>query len=128
MPGIGCGSPRPLGYTHATQLLNDGVPFHVVQRYLGHQRPEMTARYAATLAATAAAEFLKPSTPRGVQSDTCRQPIRSGLTQRERRGQGCRGADGPGPSQLFAPRYSGVTSIEAAGNGMKRLLCARIRT
>ena len=52
MPGIGCGSPRPLGYTHATQLLNDGVPFHVVQRYLGHQRPEMTARYAATLAAT----------------------------------------------------------------------------
>jgi len=43
VPGIGCGSPRPLGYTHATQLLNDGVPFHVVQRYLGHQRPEMTA-------------------------------------------------------------------------------------
>ena len=64
MPGIGCGSPRPLGYTHATQLLNDGVPFQVVQRYLGHQRPEMTARYAATLAATAAAEFLKPSPPR----------------------------------------------------------------
>ena len=62
MPGIGCGSPRPLGYTHAPQLLNDGVPFHVVQRYLGHQRPEMTARCAATLAATAAAEFLKPST------------------------------------------------------------------
>jgi hypothetical protein len=64
VPGIGCGSPRPLGYTHATQLLNDGVPFHVVQRYLGHQRPEMTARCAATLAATAAAEFLKPSAPR----------------------------------------------------------------
>jgi integrase len=34
---------RPIGYTHATQLLNDGVPLHVVQRYLGHQRPEMTA-------------------------------------------------------------------------------------
>jgi hypothetical protein len=39
--------------------LNDGVPFHVVQRYLGHKSPEMTARYAATLAATAEAEFLK---------------------------------------------------------------------
>jgi integrase len=62
VPGIGCGSPRPLGYTHATQLLNDGVPFHVVQRCLGHQRPN-DRRYAATLAATAEAEFLKPSTP-----------------------------------------------------------------
>jgi hypothetical protein len=34
VPGIGCGSPRPIGYTHATELLNDGVPFHVVQRLL----------------------------------------------------------------------------------------------
>ena len=38
---------------------NDGVPVHVVQRYLGHKSPEMTLRYAATLAATAEAEFLK---------------------------------------------------------------------
>ena len=37
----------------------------------GHQRPEVTARYAATLAATAEAEFLKPSTP-AVFNDTCR--------------------------------------------------------
>lgn len=46
-----------LRHTRATELLNDGVPFHVVQRYLGHKSPEMTARYAATLAATAEAEF-----------------------------------------------------------------------
>lgn len=31
------------------------MPFHVVQRYLGHKSPEMTARYAAT----AEGEFLK---------------------------------------------------------------------
>ncbi len=48
-----------LRHTRATELLNDGVPFHIVQRYLGHKSPEMTARYAATLAATAEAEFLK---------------------------------------------------------------------
>ncbi|MCX2714024.1 tyrosine-type recombinase/integrase [Mycolicibacterium sp. J2] len=48
-----------LRHTRATELLNDGVPLHVVQRYLGHKSPEMTMRYAATLAATAEAEFLK---------------------------------------------------------------------
>lgn len=48
-----------LRHTRATELLNDGVPIHVVQRYLGHASPEMTLRYAATLAATAEAEFLK---------------------------------------------------------------------
>lgn len=48
-----------LRHTRATELLNDGVPIHVVQRYLGHRSPEMTMRYAATLAATAEAEFLK---------------------------------------------------------------------
>lgn len=51
-------TPR-LRHTRATELLNDGVPIHVVQRYLGHKSPEMTLRYAATLAATAEAEFLK---------------------------------------------------------------------
>ncbi|MDG3009376.1 tyrosine-type recombinase/integrase [Rhodococcus sp. D2-41] len=48
-----------LRHTRATELLNDGVPIHVVQRYLGHRSPEMTLRYAATLAATAESEFLK---------------------------------------------------------------------
>lgn len=48
-----------LRHTRATELLNDGVPIHVVQRYLGHASPEMTMRYAATLASTAEAEFLR---------------------------------------------------------------------
>ncbi len=48
-----------LRHTRATELLNDGVPIHVVQRYLGHASPEMTLRYAATLAAKAESEFLR---------------------------------------------------------------------
>ncbi|YAL82473.1 tyrosine-type recombinase/integrase [Dermacoccaceae bacterium W4C1] len=48
-----------LRHTKATELLNANVAPHVVQRYLGHKSPEMTMRYAATLAATAQAEFLK---------------------------------------------------------------------
>lgn len=59
------GQPLPFTQTHrlrhtrATELLNNGVPVHVVQRYLGHRSPEMTMRYAETLAATAEAEFLR---------------------------------------------------------------------
>lgn len=48
-----------LRHTRATELLNGGVPIHVVQRYLGHRSPEMTMRYATTLAETAEAEFLR---------------------------------------------------------------------
>lgn len=47
-----------LRHTKATTLLNAGAPVHVVQRYLGHRSPEMTMRYAATLATTAEREFL----------------------------------------------------------------------
>ncbi|MGH2926616.1 MAG: tyrosine-type recombinase/integrase, partial [Solirubrobacteraceae bacterium] len=39
-------------HTRATELLNGGVPIHVVQRYLGHLSPEMTMRYAETLPKT----------------------------------------------------------------------------
>jgi len=46
-------------HTKATELLNQGVPLHVVQRYMGHLSPEMTMRYAATLAKTHEAEFLR---------------------------------------------------------------------
>lgn len=48
-----------LRHTRATELLNAGVPIHVVQRYLGHRSPEMTMHYAATLAEAAEAEFLR---------------------------------------------------------------------
>ena len=52
-------STHRLRHTRATELLNAGVPVHVVQRYLGHRSPAMTMHYAATLAQTAEAEFLK---------------------------------------------------------------------
>ena len=65
------------------------------------------------------AGYLKRTAPTGPE------PL-PGRTDHRQSAIRCRGADGPGPSQLFAPRYSGVTSIEAAGNGVKRLLCARI--
>ena len=46
-------------HTRATELLNGGVPIHVVQRYLGHLSPEMTMRYADTLPQTHEREFLR---------------------------------------------------------------------
>jgi len=46
-------------HTKATELLNGGVPIHVVQRYLGHLSPEMTMRYADTLPKTHEQEFLR---------------------------------------------------------------------
>lgn len=48
-----------LRHTRATELLNAGVAIHIVQRYLGHRSPEMTMRYADTLASVAEAEFLR---------------------------------------------------------------------
>lgn len=46
-------------HTAATNLLNAGVPLHVVMRYFGHVSPEMTMHYAVTLAQTAEREFLR---------------------------------------------------------------------
>jgi integrase len=46
-------------HSKATELLNSGVPLHVVQRYMGHLSPEMTMHYAATLAKAHEAEFLR---------------------------------------------------------------------
>ena len=46
-------------HTRATELLNGGVPIHLVQRYLGHLSPEMTMRYADTLPKTHEREFLR---------------------------------------------------------------------
>lgn len=33
-------------HTVGTSMINRGVPIHIVQRYLGHETPEMTLRYA----------------------------------------------------------------------------------
>lgn len=52
-------STHRLRHTRATELLNSGVPVHVVQDYMGHRSPEMTMHYARTLAKTAEAEFLR---------------------------------------------------------------------
>ncbi|KOV32817.1 hypothetical protein ADK58_05905 [Streptomyces sp. XY152] len=46
-------------HTRATDLINAGVPIHVVMRYLGHVTPAMTMHYAKTLAMTAEREFLR---------------------------------------------------------------------
>lgn len=48
-----------LRHTRATELLNNNVPLHVVQRYFGHLTPTMVMRYAATLSEVAEAEFLR---------------------------------------------------------------------
>jgi integrase len=46
-------------HTVATNLLNAGVPLHVLQRYLGHLTPTMSMTYAQTLQSTAEREFLR---------------------------------------------------------------------
>lgn len=46
-------------HTHATNLINAGVPLHVVMRYFGHISPEMTLHYAVTRSRTMEEEFLK---------------------------------------------------------------------
>lgn len=52
-------STHRLRHTKATEMLEAGVPIHVVQRYFGHASPEMLMQYAATLASRAEHEFLK---------------------------------------------------------------------
>jgi integrase len=46
-------------HTAATNLINAGVPLHVVMRYFGHVSPEMTLHYAITRSQTMEEEFLK---------------------------------------------------------------------
>lgn len=46
-------------HTAATNLINAGVPLHVVMRYFGHVTPEMTLHYAVTRDQTMEEEFLK---------------------------------------------------------------------
>ncbi len=46
-------------HTVGTRMINAGVPQHVVQRYLGHESPEMTSRYAYIHDQTLKQEFKK---------------------------------------------------------------------
>ena len=40
-------------------MINNGVPQHIVQKFLGHESPEMTSRYAHIFDETLKAEFTK---------------------------------------------------------------------
>jgi integrase len=46
-------------HTVGTRMINNGVPQHIIQRYLGHESPEMTARYAHIHDQTLKEEFTK---------------------------------------------------------------------
>ncbi|MED7931994.1 site-specific integrase [Nonomuraea sp. LP-02] len=46
-------------HTRATDLINAGVPIHVVMRYFGHLTPAMTMHYAMTRSEAAEREFLR---------------------------------------------------------------------
>lgn len=46
-------------HTVATRMINNGVPLHIVQKYLGHESPDMTAVYATIHDATMKEEYLK---------------------------------------------------------------------
>lgn len=46
-------------HTVGTRMINNGVPQHIVQKFLGHESPEMTARYAHIFDETLKKEFIK---------------------------------------------------------------------
>ncbi|GAA6619759.1 tyrosine-type recombinase/integrase [Scytonema sp. NUACC26] len=51
--------PHQFRHTVGTRMVNNGVPQHIIQRYLGHESPEMTARYAFIHDQTLKEEFAK---------------------------------------------------------------------
>lgn len=46
-------------HTVGTRMINNGVPQHIVQKFLGHESPEMTSRYAHIYDETLKSEFSK---------------------------------------------------------------------
>lgn len=46
-------------HTVGTRMINNGVPQHIVQKFLGHESPEMTSRYAHIYDETLKKEFSK---------------------------------------------------------------------
>jgi integrase len=65
-------------HTVGTRMVNNGVPHHIIQRYLGHQSPEMTARYAYIHDQTLKEEFAKF---KGKVVDIMGQVVESEATQ-----------------------------------------------
>lgn len=51
--------PHQFRHTVGTQMINAGVPAHIVQRYLKHSSPDMTMQYAHLHDSTMKAEFAK---------------------------------------------------------------------
>lgn len=51
--------PHQFRHTVGTQMINNGVSQHHVQKYLGHETPEMTSRYAHVTDQTLKSEFAK---------------------------------------------------------------------
>lgn len=51
--------PHQFRHTVGTQMINSGVPAHIVQRYLKHSSPEMTMNYSHLHDSTMKAEFAK---------------------------------------------------------------------
>src|SRR5699024_12071485 len=45
--------------TVGTRMINNGVPQHIVQKFLGHESPEMTSRYAHIFDESLKNEFTK---------------------------------------------------------------------
>lgn len=56
---VGISKTHRFRHTAATNLINAGVPLHVVMRYFGHVSPEMTLHYAITRDQTMEEEFLR---------------------------------------------------------------------
>ncbi|NGS92433.1 phage integrase family protein, partial [Staphylococcus aureus] len=46
-------------HTVGTRMINNGMPQHIVQKFLGHESPEMTSRYAHIFDETLKNEFTK---------------------------------------------------------------------
>ncbi|MBW4424221.1 MAG: tyrosine-type recombinase/integrase [Nostoc desertorum CM1-VF14] len=51
--------PHQFRHSVGTRMTNNGVPQHIIQRYLGHESPEMTSRYAYIHDQTLKEEFAK---------------------------------------------------------------------
>ena len=70
-----------LRHTVGTRMINGGVPQHIVQKFLGHESPEMTARYAQIHDQTLKNSFEEYLSKRGDLIDIAGQTIRTERTE-----------------------------------------------